>query len=185
MCVRDERNAPHLPQADPSRVIIADWYHYAILELTYLDSFPTDSTNVPAWIASQLGIGISEARLAVERLLELELLTRDEAGRYRKTDARIATADKKLTTAAHRKRQQEILEKAIASLQNDPIEDRNHSTMTMAIDQSKLCEAKELIREFQSKLCSLLESGKRERVYELAISLFPLQKNSKTQGGTR
>jgi len=52
---------------------ISEWYHSAILELTFTEGFKSDHR----WIASQLGIGITEAKLAVERLLELGLLSRN------------------------------------------------------------------------------------------------------------
>lgn len=50
--------------------VIADWYHYAILELTHLPHFRGD----PSWIAKSLGIKVYEVRAAVERLQRLEYL---------------------------------------------------------------------------------------------------------------
>jgi hypothetical protein len=49
--------------------------------------------------------------------------------------------------------------------------------MTMSIDPAMLPEAKAQIEQFTQSLCKLLESGKRRQVYELGISLFPIQKN--------
>jgi len=150
--------------------VISDWYHYAILELTYVEGFRSD----PKWIAQKLGISAVEAKLAVERLLALELL-KIEDGAYVKTDFLLTTADRDMTTAAHRKRQKQVLQKAIHSLENDPIELRNQSAMTMAIDPKKVPAAKKKIDEFLQELCSFLESGDRLQVYELSASLFPLQ----------
>ncbi len=152
--------------------VIADWYHYAILELT----FTPDFNDSPSWIAQQLGISPAAAKMAIDRLLALELLSRDKKGRLRKTDVQITTGDKHLTTPAHRRRQKEILEKALESLENDPIEKRSQTAMTMAIDPAKLPEAKKMVEEFTRKLCAFLESGKQKQVYEMSISVFPLQK---------
>jgi uncharacterized protein (TIGR02147 family) len=41
--------------------VIADWYHYAILELTFLPEFKPTA----AWIAGKLGISEIEAKLAL------------------------------------------------------------------------------------------------------------------------
>ena len=65
-------------------------------------------------------------------------------------------------------------------MENDPIEIRNHSSMTMAIDPAKIDEAKKMIEEFTHRLTEFLESGKRLQVYELNIGLFPLQIRSNT-----
>jgi uncharacterized protein (TIGR02147 family) len=75
-----------------------------------------------------------------------------------------------------KRRQKQILEKALEALENDPIETRSMTGMTMAIDPSKIPEAKKLISEFNRKMSKFLETGKKSEVYELQISLFSLQK---------
>jgi uncharacterized protein (TIGR02147 family) len=153
--------------------IIGDWYHYAILFLTYVDGFDPS----PKWIASQLGISESEAKLGVERLLSVGMLKR-KGKKLVSFQQNFTTADKHLTTPALRKRQRQILEKAIYSLENDPIETRNFSAMTMAIDEAKIPAAKEKIEKFTQELSEFLESGRKNRVYELSVCLFPLQRRS-------
>ena len=54
-----------------------EWYHYGITQLLYVESFRDD----PKWISKMLGITELEAMLAIERLLRLEILDRDEDGR--------------------------------------------------------------------------------------------------------
>jgi len=154
--------------------IIADWYHVAILELTFVDRFHSH----PQWIAKELGISVAESTLAIERLMNFGLL-KQEDGVYVKTETQLSTLDKHITTPALRKNQKQFLEKAIHSLENDPIEDRNMSSMTMAIDPEKLPMAKQMVREFNQALCKFLESGKRKRVYNMEIALYPLQTKPK------
>jgi len=86
------------------------------------------------------------------------------------------TADKTTTNAALRKHQRQSLEKALHSLENDPIEARSMTSMTMAIDPARLPEAKRLIEDFTQKLSQFLENGQSTSVYQLGIALFPLQK---------
>lgn len=153
---------------------ISDWYHYAILEMTFLPDFKAEPKN----IAKALGISEIEANLALERLFSLELLHR-HGDRVTKTDLQLTTADKSITSAAHRRRQKQILEKSLESLESESIEARSHTGMTMAIDPLKIPEAKKMIQEFNRQLCDFLESGERTQVYELSISLFSLQKKEK------
>lgn len=151
--------------------VIAEWYHVAIMELTFTKSFKAD----PKWIASQLGISVLEAKLAIERLVNLHLLE-EKKGRLVKTNDRLSTTDKHLTTPALKKNQKQFLEKSIESLEQDPIDERSHTSMTMAIDPKHLPKARELIRNFNQALCDLLETDDQSRVYNLSISLYPLQK---------
>jgi uncharacterized protein (TIGR02147 family) len=151
--------------------VISDWYHYAIMMLVETE----DARLEPRWIAAQLGIGITEATLALNRLLKLGLLKRVN-GRLKADGAYLTTADKNLTTPALRKHQRQILEKALASLDNDPLEVRSSNSLTMAIDPDRLPKAKLMIEKFNRELCAYLEGGKRKRVYQLSVNLFPMQK---------
>lgn len=151
--------------------VIADWYHYAILALSLTQGFRSEAQ----WIASELGISVTEAKLAIDRLLSLGLL-KHEGNRLVCSTEGFTTADKQMTNAALKRRQKQILEKAIESLENDPIEVRNHSSMTMSVDPEKIPAAKQMIEEFTQKLCQFLESGNQTQVYELGIALYPLQK---------
>jgi uncharacterized protein (TIGR02147 family) len=149
--------------------VIADWYHYAILELTFSKHFSPD----PKWIAKELGISITETKIAIDRLLELELLERKD-GTLKKVDWHLDTKDKTKSSAFHRKRQKQILEKSMHSLEHDPIEIRNHSSLTLCIDKNKIALAKAKIQSSMQEIADLLLSGTPEEVYELSVNLFPL-----------
>jgi uncharacterized protein (TIGR02147 family) len=151
--------------------LIADWYHYAILELTLLKPFRGE----PAWIAKKLGITVSEVNIAVERLIRLELLEIVSKSEWKLRQAHNSNASNPLTAAAFRKLQKQILEQAIRALEVTPVTERDQSSMTMAISSHKLEEAIERITRFRRDLCSFLqEDPAKDRVYQLSISLFPV-----------
>lgn len=152
--------------------VISEWYYYAVLELTQTIRFNPD----PKWIAKVLDITVSQATQALEKLLAMGLLRVLRGGRVVKAHAQVMSADRTKTSAAHRLRQKQILDKASDSLMRDPIEERSHSALTMAIDPDKIPEAKKRIDFFMTELCSFLEGGPKTRVYEVALQLFPLQK---------
>ncbi len=156
--------------------VIGDWYHYAILQLVrtrpYRESgFASESR----WIASQLGISETEAALAVRRLESAGLLRRNGDGRLERTREQVTTADRSVTSAALKRLQRQVREKAIHSLENDPIEARSMTSMTIAVDPSRLRQARIMIDEFQEKLGRFLEGSTQDSVYQISISLFPLQ----------
>ena len=156
--------------------IISDWFHYAILELTYTSGFKKD----PLWIAKRLGIPPHDARLAIERMLNLELLE-STSKTLKKTEINIASSNE-VSSAAIRKFTAQLLEKATVALDEQSLEQRDFGTMTMAIDPKKIPEAKKMIRKFRRDLTEFLESGERTEVYALCTQLFSLSTNSKTGG---
>jgi uncharacterized protein (TIGR02147 family) len=154
--------------------IIAEWYHYAILELTSCPGFQPTSK----WIANALNISEVEAKLAVDRLLKLELLDAGD-GTLRKTNFKSDTKDKSKTSLFHRKRQKQVLEKSVHSLEHDAIAVRKHSSLTLCLNPDRLAEAKLKIDQFMWEMSEFLMEEKQERVYEFQMSLFPLQGNNK------
>jgi uncharacterized protein (TIGR02147 family) len=149
---------------------VADWYHFAILELPFTKDFESD----PKWIAMVLGISVAETHSAIQRLIELEYLELVD-GKLKRLDSQIDSTDRAMTTSAHRRRQKQVLQKSIESLHNDPIAERNHTAMTFAVDSRKIPEAKKRIERFMAEMTEFLESGERDRVYEMTVALFPLQ----------
>jgi uncharacterized protein (TIGR02147 family) len=154
--------------------LLSDWYHYAILEMTSVKDFKFDY----AWIAHQLGISVTEARQAVERLVRLDLIE-EKNGTIIKTKGFVTNGDDTLTSSAHKQLQRHVLQKALDAIDTISIEEKDISSMTMAIDESKIPQAKKLITKFRRDLCAFLETGKQTRVFNLGIQLYPI---SKTMG---
>jgi uncharacterized protein (TIGR02147 family) len=151
---------------------VSDWYHAAILELTRVNGFNNDSK----WISKRLGISEAEVTGAINRLKMLELLEEKE-GALVNTSFHLQTANRDISTAALRRRQKQIIEKSLHSLEHHPIQIRNHSARTVAIDPEMIPEAKKRIEAFMLELCDELASRSKEQVYELSVQLFPLEQN--------
>lgn len=147
---------------------ISDWHHAAILELTFAPGFKAEAR----WLGRRLGISAVEAGQAMQRLKDLELLV-NEGGRWTKRDLHLS-ADYGKPTAALAKVARQLLLKGADALSSQGVEERDFTTMTMAIDPTRLPEAKEMIKIFRRKLCAHLEQGKRTEVYVFAPSLFRL-----------
>ncbi len=150
---------------------IWDWYHYAILEYSYIEHADFSSKH----IAKLFGITESQSQMAVDRLLKLGLL-QNKDNVYRKTKDRFSLAQKHQTSNNLRKRQIQILEKAIDAIQTLPIEERVAAAMTMAIDKDKIELARKLIDRSLNEICDLLASENPTDVFELQITFIPLTK---------
>ena len=152
--------------------MIADWYHYAILELTLVDEFDSSAS----WIAKKLGIKKIEAQAALERLERLEMLRKTEEGRYENTSGSNTTVGNEFTAVAFRKLQKQILLQALEALENTSIDLRDQSSMTMSINPELIPAAKDRIKKFRRELCTFLQDNNqpKKQVYQLSVSLFPV-----------
>jgi uncharacterized protein (TIGR02147 family) len=134
-----------------------------------------DFVDDPRWIARALGITVSEVNFAIERLIRLGILRADADGALTRVTKDLSTIGTAATSAAHRRLQAQILQQAQEALETVPVERRDQSTMTMAIDPQLLPRAREMTREFRRGLCAFLQSsGRLTEVYQLSVSLFPL-----------
>ncbi|MDO9181199.1 MAG: TIGR02147 family protein [Bacteriovorax sp.] len=151
--------------------VISEWHHYAILELTFVSGFKSD----PKWIAKKLSITVMEAKIAIERLLRLELLL-PENGSLVKSSKHLTNDGTVNTSGAHKELQKQVINKALIAVDECPQEEKDITSITMAIDTANIEKAKILIQKFRRDLCELLEEGDQKAVYNLGIQLYPLSK---------
>lgn len=148
--------------------VISDWYHLAILELTFLKDFKPD----PAWIGSKIGIPAEEARSAIERLLALGLLERS-GKTYKKSARHIGTVGD-VPSQAVRNFHLQMIEKAKASIQEQSIDERHIAGTTFSISRTDVITVKREIEKFRNRLRKILDHSAGEEVYQLEIQFFNL-----------
>ncbi len=160
-------------QSDQFRVI-SDWYYLAILSLIKIRGFK----QKPQWISKRLGISEKEAKEALTRLKRLGLIEKDKKGGFKRSAPRYRTSDDTKDLSVQKSHFQS-LELAQKSLATNAVQERDFTSITMAINSKKLDQAKVLIRKFQDKLSGFLEDSTPNKVYRLCIQLFPLTKGGK------
>lgn len=157
--------------------MISDWYHLPILEMLELKNFDYSSKN----IASRLGISPLEAETAIERLERLELIEKDERGRYKKAQNDLLVKTKQANQAAQRFHRQMLI-KAAESFENQEPKDRYIGAQTFAVDPAQLTQAREIADRVRVELNTLFDQGtKRTEVYQLGVQLFRLTKKGATK----
>ncbi len=152
---------------------ISDWYYYAILSLIETKDFKADVR----WIAARLNVPLAIIKDAIHKLSKLNLL--DTTNEQWKQKIPPIKVDNKYSTAATRKYQKNLIQKALESLENDPYEVRDATSCTMAIDPSLLPEARRRISLFRRKLMEDLESlskSNQTEVYNLQLQFYPCTK---------
>jgi uncharacterized protein (TIGR02147 family) len=179
-CSNANQSEPYYRLQEDAFTLMSEWYFDAILELFAVYRTPIDSKI----IANALGISELTARMALDILIRLELLTNDSEGHLQITNQNTTNiVDSHLSTAAMRKLQASLLEKSAEALQVVPRALRDHSSVTVAIDVNDLSEVKNLIKKFRRELSTFVqrEDAEASSVYQLQIGFFPLTHEPKIE----
>lgn len=154
--------------------IISQWHHYALLQLIKIEG-KNFSTQLAA---KRLGLKSIDVEISLKRLLNIGVLIEGENMPFEDTTKGATThLEDGFTNEALKRFQVEALKKAIESINQDPIEYRDNTSMTMAIDKKQVQYAKNKITEFRRNLTQELEQTETpDEVYQLLISFTPLTK---------
>lgn len=149
--------------------IISEWYHFAILSLGKIRGAKAD----PYWISDRLGISVSEARTALERLRRLEII---EDGKLLKQKIAPLNVVSEVPSRAIQAYHQSILQMALQKMPQIPLEKRDYSAMTFAADPAKIPQARKMVEEFQDRLAEFLQTPNSKEVFVIACQLFSLER---------
>ena len=148
------------------------WYLPAIRELSMTADFRED----PEWIAATLCPPIRpvEARQAIDTLLELGLIERDTKGKLAPHAAVVSTGPE--TQGMHiGNYHREMMQRAAASIELVAAEQRDISSLTLALGPKGLKTVKERLQSLRKELLQLSESERKtSQVVQLNLQLFPL-----------
>lgn len=153
--------------------IVADWYYFALLELTSLKSFKSD----PEWIAKKLNVPLPNIREAIERLKRVGLIAEID-GRLRKIEKDYLFENQKIPSSAIRKHHHQTLSLASTAIEKQSLGEREFFTVSFPLDPKSIGRAKERIREFSEKLMSEMQETEPKAIYKLAVQFFRLDKES-------
>jgi uncharacterized protein (TIGR02147 family) len=153
--------------------VISDWYHFAILELTYHKEFKSDAD----WISKSLGVEVELVREAISRMKTLELL-KEENGKLVDVFKFLAVGND-VPSIAHKKFNSQLIKKALEAMFEQDVNNREYSSNIIAFNKEELPVLKEKLRKFRRELDHDIGSSKEKNaVYCLSIQFFELTKES-------
>lgn len=115
---------------------------------------------------------------SVEALLQLGLAKRNEQGRIVPSDAHVRTQDHWLS-ASISEYQKTVTELGRQSIENIPKENRDISTLTMALDSSQIEKIRGILADARKSIVNVVNSMPAEQcdsVYQLNFQMFPMMK---------
>lgn len=149
--------------------VIADWYHFPIIELIRTRGFKSDEH----WIAKRLDLPLAIVQAALDRLEKLKLIERDH-GQIRAVDRYVKTSDD-VKSSAIRAHHRQMLKKADAAL-DENVDEREFQAINFSFERDDMPEAKKMIRDFCTRFnCRFSKEG-GEDIYQLNLQLFKLTK---------
>lgn len=151
---------------------ISNWYYPVIRELVSLPYFKES----PQWIKKMLmcKVKIRQVKEALETLIRLGLITRDEKGRLIQTDTHVVTEEEVNHTAIYKFHQQMLsLAKEVLAKGNGN-DDLEISGVTMAVSKKQFYEVRRRIVEFEDSILRYLTDNPDvpESVFQMNIQLF-------------
>lgn len=158
------------------------WYNPVIRELIEVNNFKSD----PKWISQSLFPKISEveAERAFKFLLKSGQIKEDSEGRYTQNET-VSSTGEEVASLSVAKYHQEMIQKAKESLENFTQEERNISSLTMAVSPEIYKKITNEIYKFQDKIIDLVtseENVNQEEVCQLNFQLFPVTKVKNNRG---
>lgn len=156
--------------------MFSEWYYVPIMELARTHDFRPD----PSWISGRLKPKVSATKVknAIDDLLHLGLMKKN-ADRIEPVDKMIATPDV-VRSVLVTNYQERLTRLAVESLKKDPVDDKEFSTLTIAVAKDDVVEIKRRMQEMKRELHAFLESSesKKTDVVHINLQMFKL-----TSGG--
>lgn len=152
----------------------ATWYLPAIRELVATEGFREDA----GWIAAKLipPIRKSDAQQALNTLVQLGLLVRDDEGRLRQAEPAVSTGPE--VRALHiANYHRSMMQRAAEAIDEVPPSERDISSLTLSLSGDGLRRFKARIQRFREELAALsLAEDDPQQVIQINFQLFPLSK---------
>lgn len=160
---------PYVPLDLERFAVIRDWEHTAVLGLLSLDPRADEMR-----MARRLRLPVSRLQEALSRLERIGQIEKTAEG-WKLASPRHSVMPQ-VPSADVRESHRQFSGKAIESLNDDPMEIRDFSGMTLTVNPDKMPQIRDAIASFRRRLCRIADDEKSREVYRLNIQFFPLSR---------
>lgn len=152
---------------------ISEWYYVAIKQLISTKDFVEDEN----WIYKRLRkkVTLGQIKIALKNLEELEIIKRDENGKFKVIKPGLITSND-VPSSAIRKHHHGMMELAMQALLEQNIDQRQINSTSLKINKTDLPEAKKFIFDFIKEFASRFHIDDSSNIYQLNVQLFELSK---------
>ena len=150
--------------------VLSNWFYIPLMEL-----IECQSTIAPqSTYAQRLNISESEVNNALVILERLGLIKKEKKG-YSKVNQH-QNIGNNISTQAIRNYHNQMIQKSFEALEIVPINERDYSSLTIALDPELIPEIKEEIKQFKDRLKAISNKAKRQDIYQMNLQFFNFPK---------
>lgn len=151
--------------------LVSNPIYYTILAFIETKNFSYNNAK----IAKRIGHNESEVQVAIQKLLELNLVLEVKRGPKKTLKVNTPHLDTISGVSSHalRLRHQKNLDDARNALHTLPVTERFFAFETLAVDKKKLPEVQELMFQFLDDLHKIADASTKDEVYEFCFNYFP------------
>jgi len=128
-------------------------------------------------------VKVKDVEHALQRLQDLDMIRKDEQGRWEQTNALLSTGPQVkslLITNFHR----EMIHLAEESIERHRAKDRDITALTISINKNRIAELKQKIADFRKDILKEFATEENpDQVAQINIQAFPLTKSDDNKGG--
>ena len=166
-------NSDHRLLDEKTFAAISNWFYLPLREMVRMKSFTEESEKLAKRF--QFKITPREIKQAIEAMLQLRLLKRNNAGALAVAEGRLSTTDD-VASEAIKRYHEKMLENAKLAIRSVDMRDRELQAESIVIKTENMEQAKQMIREFREKFSRTFEEDEGNSVYQIQIQFFPLIK---------
>lgn len=163
-------------QSEEKLNLFNEWYYTPIIEMTGLDRYKSLD---PRDVSKGLNIEVSEAEIAIERLVKAGALQRGSDGIYRKTYCH-GSMDAPFGNDTAKRYHSQMLGQAIDHISFHPASSRHFHSATLVFDESQMDKVRKAAFEFVGQICQIAmpmqgsNQSSKSSVYQIGVQFFNL-----------
>ncbi|MCO4795282.1 MAG: DUF4423 domain-containing protein [Bacteriovoracaceae bacterium] len=158
--------------------LISKWYFYVIKQLINSPGFIEDYD----WMFKRLDRKVtpSQIRYAIDALQELGLVTRDAEGKLISSEKGVISPND-IPSSALKNHHTGMMERAVESLRDKPVEERQITSLTYRMNPQDLEKAKDRVFKFIQEFNEEFSTDSGSEVFQLNAQLFSHTKKDLSQ----
>jgi uncharacterized protein (TIGR02147 family) len=157
---------------------VSDWYHAALIEAVHLKDFREDAEAIRRRLQGK--VDRRTIRAAIDRLVELGRLARDEKGRLHRGLSESALVRTSLPSEAVKNYHFQMIDLARAAIRGQPVSDRYLRGTTIPIRRADYEKAVKIVENAHRQLQELGVDEGADDIYQLNSQLFRLTRRAKS-----
>lgn len=152
----------------------SQWMHFVLLEV--LQIVKVNQTTLPK-IAEAIGATLPEVEKSLQELTAANLTKTNAVGDYELVSKNNTTTNLPYTCDSLKAIQRVFLAMAANAIEKYPLDERENTTLTVAVSTDQIPEIKSLLKKTRQKinrLCEQKSKKKQNAVYNLSMALYPV-----------